>query len=51
MFVCSMFGLGVGVVVTEWWKLKVRARVEIYTNFFSGNDFYFSFVRPNSDIV
>ena len=38
--------LGVGVVVTEWCKLKVRARVKICAIFFR-NNFYFSFVRPN----
>ena len=28
-------GLGVGVVITEWCKLKVRAQVEFFTKFFS----------------
>ena len=28
-------GLGVGVAVTGWCKLKVRARMEIHTKFFS----------------
>ena len=47
--------LSTGVVVTELYKLKVRARLEIHTIFFS-NYLYFSFVRPNgfqlySDIV
>ena len=40
-------GLGVGVVVTGWCKLKVGAQVEIYTKCFFMNDFYFSFVSPN----
>ena len=30
----QLSGLGVGIVVTGWCKLKVRAQVEIYTNFF-----------------
>ena len=43
----QLSGLGVGVVVTGWCKLKVRALVEIYTKFVFSNDFYFSFVRHN----
>ena len=43
----QLSGLGVGVVVTGWCRLKVRALVEIYTKFVFSNDFYFSFVRHN----
>ena len=39
-------GLGVGAVITGWYKLKVEPGWRYIPVFFS-NDFYFSFVRPD----
>ena len=39
--------VGTGVMVTRWCKLKVRAQVEIYTDFFSAMIFISVLFRPN----